>query len=728
MPQFAPYLTCHNLAMSYGSSTLFEGLSVAFHPGERWGIVGPNGAGKSTLFRILTGVTSPDTGVVALRNGIRLAVVHQRFEADPALTVEGYLRSQLPPDLDPDSQRMALEAELDVHANKVTSNGHANQADEDAWFSRLVQIQDRLDGLSGAGTDNLMTSALRLGRLMDLRDRPLESLSGGQQKRLQILGALLTNPQLILLDEPTNHLDVQTVDWLEEFLLEVALQGVGLLGIRPKDAVVEPFAFVIISHDRALLDTLVNNILEIEGGTSRTYTGNYEAYLEQKTNFMAAALKTRDRMANLMRRELAWLRTGPKARSTKQKARIDRAFALDDTLRDQKVKTATAKTSEFEFEAQMTDAERNLDDSFVPVVRSLGEQQLVCLKSLGVPHPAPRAARHYLLKNLDLVIKPRMRVALLGPNGCGKSTLMDIISGLKPAPEGEAIFHELVKISYFDQQRNTLDKTLTVRTTVAPEGDFVYFGAKYLHVMAYLERFLFQRHDADRTVADLSGGEQARLLLARLMLEHGNLLVLDEPTNDLDINTLQILERNLADFHGGIVFTSHDRYFVQRVASHILAYTGESVRGQGASQERTGNWLLLSDLEQALDAMENMETSEAALVAMTQAMRAQATTAQGAPAHSSANLGNTVPGTNDGQALVKKKKLSFAEQKEFSQVEVRIAQLELLILEHTRALDEAYATSQAYGETSKLSQALDSLQTELKGCYLKWEILMERQG
>ena len=711
---YAPYLTCHQISLSFGPTQLFKGLSWAVHPGERWGIVGPNGAGKSTLFRVLIGEQAPDGGKVAVRNGIRVAVVQQKFEVDQSLSVQTILRQSLPPEYDLDAQREIVEHELTLHA--AIAETTPDVAGEAPWLDKLSKLQDRLDDLSGAGTANILESALRAGKLEELAERSFSTLSGGQQKRVQIVAALLQNPQLVLLDEPTNHLDVQTVDWLEEFLLEIVEQGVGLLGFRPKDSTPEPFAFVIISHDRALLDTLVNRVLEIDQGVSRVYEGNYEQYATQKLENDMFEKNARAKLTNLFKRELAWLRRGPAARTTKQTARIDRANALGQDLRGKKQKAAVQTKSTMEFDAQIVSEQRNTDDQMISVQQTLGEQQLVVFKSVSVAHPDTNRKNNWICKNLDLIIKPRMRLALLGPNGCGKSTLLNMLAHVTSPTEGEVTFHELTKISYFDQQRNELDKNATVRTTVAPEGEYVFFANKYMHVMSYLERFLFFRVDCDRSVRELSGGEQARLLLAKLMLEHGNLLILDEPTNDLDITTLQILEQNLIDFQGGLIFTSHDRYFLQRVATQILTYAGEKqVRGGDV----VGQWMVLPDLNQAMDLI-----SQNVLDALEPSNRSAQNTQRTASATASTSGSATsVPSVEAS----KKKKMTFAEQKEFSQIEGKIAKLESEIATLTANLEKAFVGERSFSETSKISKEIQSRQADVSAHTKRWEVLFEKQ-
>jgi ATP-binding cassette subfamily F protein uup len=552
------------------------------------------------------------------------------------------------------------------------------------------------------GEGNVLTSALRSGGLTELADRPYGVLSGGQQKRVQLLAALLPNPQLVLLDEPTNHLDVTSVEWLEDFLLGIVEQGVGFLGFR--DAEADPFSFVLVSHDRALLDTLVNRIVEIEAGEWRTFEGNFEAYTEQKLVRAEQEDKARDRMSNLFRRELAWLRRGAAARTTKQTARIERAKGVEKTLREKNQRLAQPTRAEVTFTAEMLAVKRDENDALVSTTQTLGEQRLVEFQAVDLPFPGRTPEERLLCQELTFTVKPRTRLALLGPNGCGKTTLLRAALGESLPVKGNILVHELTKPSYFDQHRAGLDPEDTIRRTVCPEGEYVFFGGKYLHVMAYLERFLFWRFDADKRVRELSGGEQARLLLARLMLDRGNLLVLDEPTNDLDIPTLQTLEANLADFGGGVLFTSHDRYFIQRVATGILAYTGLARRGA----REVGQWRLFADLDQALENLDGAESRPGTLGKL----------------RDPAREGNAKTAASPKED---KKKLTWNESRELETLETRMAQLERDIAELTTTLDSAYASATPSNDARTLTSRLAAAQADLKTTTARWEELFEKQ-
>ncbi len=690
----APYLTCHNLSASYDSTMLFKELSFAVHPGERWGIVGPNGAGKSTIFKMIKGLLKPVQGIISVRNNVRVTFIDQKINFDENLTVEQILRESLPIEYDTDSRILKFEQDLEQHFKLTEAN--PNLLENEKWLEKFTDLNVQMSEVTGTPTNNIIQSALKAGNLLELALTSFKNLSGGQQKRVQIVAALLKNPNLILMDEPTNHLDVQTVEWLEEFLLQIVEQGFSLFGFKSNEREIEPVAYVIISHDRALLDTLVNKILEVEQGEAKQYEGNYEAYSQLKLEHMLVEEKTRSKMANTMRRELEWLRSGTKARTTKQTARIERAKALDKNLNAKEKKASLNKNAELTFSAQMVGEQRDKDDFIVARHHNLGEQELIKIQGVSLAHPASQHDEHFLFQNLNLIIKPRMRVAILGPNGSGKSTLLNyIVDKLKPH-SGEIKFHDLTHISYFDQKRNNMDYNDTIRKNIAPEGDNVFFGGKYIHIMSYLERFLFYKYDVNRTVSELSGGEQARLLLAKLMLEQGNVLILDEPTNDLDIPTLQVLEKNLIDFNGGVLFTSHDRYFMQKVATTLLTYLGEI--------NKNAQWGLFPDLNQALEHVEKFQEEQ-------KASRKNQTKL--------VNKNNVENLTSSVEN--KKRKLSFKEQKEYDVLEKRILHLEEIIPPLSAKLDELYAAQKSPSETKKLVEEIDTFQKELNSCYVRWE-------
>lgn len=698
----APYLTCHGLSASYGTHVLFQNLSFAVHPGERWGIVGPNGAGKSTLFKLIQETMKPLQGSISIRNGVRASFISQKIPFDENITVEQILRSALPVEYDTDFQIKKIENDLKKHEEAAEKNNSLYE--DEKWLDKLSDLNVRLSEVAGTPTSNIIQSALKVGHMQEMADRPFRNLSGGQQKKVQIISAFLKNPNLILLDEPTNHLDVQTVDWLEEFLLQIAEKGFSLFGFQSQNQDVEPVSFVLISHDRALLDTLVNKILEVEDGQATQYEGNYEEYSQLKLQHILTEEKTRAKMANTMRRELEWLRSGTKARTTKQTARIERAHALDKALAAKEKKANLNKSTTLTFSAQMVDQQRNQDDVLVAQQRHLGQQELLVLKDVTIAHPVahqdPKQTGSILFENLNLTIKPGSRIAILGPNGSGKSTLLAHIVQNQNPLKGEFKFHELCKISYFDQKRTHLDYQETVRKNIAAEGDHVYFSGKYIHIMSYLERFLFYKFDANRLVSELSGGEQARLLLAKMMLEQGNLLILDEPTNDLDIPTLQVLEKNLIDFNGGILFTSHDRYFMQRVATNVLTYLGKT--------NGHPKWDLFPDLNQALQHMESFQEDQRKREKESEKIKSDLL---------EKNLKNQIEHEKD----TSKKRLSFKTQKEMESLEKKIMLLEEKIQDLSQKLEQSYLSGENHALSEKLVREVAECQVELDASYERWE-------
>jgi ATP-binding cassette subfamily F protein uup len=482
-------VSCNSLAKSFGSRTLFENISLGISEGERLGLIGPNGAGKSTLLKILSGQLEPDSGTISVRRNARVGYVPQETEFPVGKTVAQVIAE-------------AIDGE-------------------------------RLDELERAGRINL---TLGRGGFTDGSVRA-DSLSGGWGRRLAIARELARQPEVLFLDEPTNHLDLEGILWLE------------------KQLAAAPFASVVVSHDRYFLDNVVNVMAEIDkvypDGLFRV-AGSYSDFLEKKGDFLRAQSSRQEALANIVRREMEWLRRGPKARTGKSKARIDEAGRLIKDLSDLETRSVKAVT---QIDFTGTDRRTKRLVSVEAIARQLGGRTL--------------------FRDLSFVLSPGMRLGLLGRNGTGKTTLLRLLAGEQEPDAGRIERAAALRIVYFDQAREQLDRSQTLREGLGAHGDHVIYQDRPIHVAGWAKRFLFDSTQLDRPIASLSGGEQARVLIANLMLRPADLLLLDEPTNDLDIPTLEVLEESLGEFPGALVLVTHDRFLLDRVSTLVLGLNGQ---------------------------------------------------------------------------------------------------------------------------------------------------------
>ncbi len=498
-----PIINVRSISKAFGADPLFQNVSFTVSEGNRIGLIGPNGSGKSTLLRILAGTEDTDDGEIAVRKRTRLSYVEQESEFRPGATVRSVVDAALKSSAVPESERGTRFAET----------------------------------LGRAGFVDLAAEA--------------SALSGGWQKRLAIVQALVQAPDILLLDEPTNHLDLAGIEWLEEVLEQAA------------------FACVVISHDRYFLENVATEMAEL----SRIYPdgllrvkGRYSTFLEKKEEFLHAQSKRQEALENLVHSEIEWLRRGAKARTRKSKARIDKAGELMEELADLNTRTRSG-TAQIDFSATDRKTKRLIE--LQNVSYEIGGRQL--------------------FQGLNFVISAGLRVGLVGPNGSGKTTLLRLLRGEVAASEGEIRRADKLRIVYFDQRRE-LDPNVTLRRALAPEGDSVIYQDRVVHVASWAAKFLFKGEQLNQPVGRLSGGERARVLIAQLMLQPADVLLLDEPTNDLDIPTLEILEESLLEFRGSLVLVTHDRYMLDRVSTVALGLDGQGGAERFADYSQWETW------------------------------------------------------------------------------------------------------------------------------------------
>ena len=512
-------LRAADISLSFGSRTLFHDLTLVVEEDERVGLVGVNGSGKSTLMRILAGELRPDAGELQLRRGARVAFLPQEPAFAEGTTVAGELSVAQAPLRDVLEQHHALAHQLGSLPAEAQVRATA----------QLASLADRIEALGGWDTGHHARTLLDQLGVKDW-ERPVAQLSGGLRKRVAIARALLSHPDLLLLDEPTNHLDADTVEWLEDAL----------------DAL--PGSLLLVTHDRYFLDSLVDRIVEIQpGGGLVSYPGNYQAYLEQKLAAEEEAARAEHKRGRWIAQEVAWLRRGPEARRTKSRSRIERARRLMAEPRFRRPRVP---------ELQLSEAPR------------LGHTVLEA-REVGFGWPG-----RSLFRDVSLLVQSGDRVGIVGPNGAGKTTLLRVLLGELVPQQGTVVRGRTVRVTHFDQGRESLDPEQTVYEAASAEEQ-VELGGRTVALRDYLDDLLFPVPMQRVKVAALSGGERNRLLLARLFLQGANVLVLDEPTNDLDLPTLNVLERLLLGFTGAVLLVTHDRYFLDKVATRIIAVEGD---------------------------------------------------------------------------------------------------------------------------------------------------------
>ena len=502
-----------------GGRFILKDISLSFFPGAKIGILGLNGAGKSTLLKIMAGVDTDIQGEARPQPGISIGYLPQEPQLDPDKTVREVVEEAM-------SDMKDVQAELDAV--------YAAYADPDADFDALAAKQAELENklAAGGGHDNerrmeIAADALRLPPW----EQPIATLSGGEKRRVALCRLLLSNPDMLLLDEPTNHLDAESIAWLERYLHDF------------------PGTVVAVTHDRYFLDNVAGWILELDRGEGIPYQGNYSSWLEQKEKRLAVEEKQESAHRRALKQELEWVRNNPKGRHSKNKARLARFDELSG--------------KEFQKRAET-------QEIYIPPGERLGDKVIIA------EHLAKGYAHKALYEDLSFNLPTGAILGIIGPNGAGKSTLFNILAGKDTPDAGTIEIGDTVQIAFVDQSRDALDGNKTVWEEVSDGLDNIIVGNYTIPSRAYLGRFNFKGADQQKRVGDLSGGERNRLHLAKLLKSGGNVLLLDEPTNDLDVETLRALEEAILAFPGSALILSHDRWFLDRVATHILAFEGDS--------------------------------------------------------------------------------------------------------------------------------------------------------
>ncbi|MCU0795441.1 MAG: ABC-F family ATP-binding cassette domain-containing protein [Akkermansiaceae bacterium] len=621
-------LSANEIRLSYGYQTLLDGVTLAVESGEKVGLVGRNGCGKTSLLKILAGHHAADSGDISRRRELRTGYLPQEFELDPSLSVH---------------ENIAAGAADVVEAIRRYENGDGSEAQ----LAELLHLIDHSDGW------NLDARILSLSNA--LGTPPLETetgpLSGGEKRRVALCRALASQPDLLLLDEPTNHLDADSIRWLEDFLKTYS------------------GAVIFVTHDRYFLDVIATRIIEIDQGKAFSHPGNYTAYLESKAVRRQIAEQTERRRQRFLREELEWVRAGVKARTTKSRHRLDKFYEIEG------------------IEAPPEEREMDL---LIPPPPPLGDK-VVELEDAGVNVGTATSPR-WLFRHLTLTLRPGQCTGIVGRNGVGKTTLLKLCLGMISPSEGRAEIGKRVRINYIDQSRMVLDGSGSLLDEVAEGNEKLHFGDEVIGARGYLRRFLFTDDRINERVDLLSGGERARLMLAKVLKTGGNLLVLDEPTNDLDLPSLRMLEEAIADFDGSVLVVSHDRYFLDRICDQIIAFE------DGGVHFTPGNFSYYLEKRQQREAIHRAQAQSAAREA--DARRRAASPSQEKP-----------------------RKLTLAERKELDAMEETLLAAEEKAAALEAAIQDPETQAARFAELPAMVAEHERAVAEVARLYARWEEL-----
>ncbi|GAA5480865.1 ABC-F family ATP-binding cassette domain-containing protein [Haloferula sargassicola] len=621
-------LSAKDLRLSYGHQILLDGVTLAVEAGEKVGLVGRNGCGKTSLLKILAGQNSADSGDISRQRQLRVGYLPQEFELDPEISVH---------------ENIAAGAQDVVTAIQRYENGDGSEAE----LADLLHLIDHADGWNLDARIQSLSNALGTP--------PLESqtgpLSGGEKRRVALCRALASQPDLLLLDEPTNHLDADSIRWLEEFLKTYT------------------GAVIFVTHDRYFLDVIATRIIEIDQGKAYSHPGNYTAFLESKAIRQQIAEQTERRRQRFLREELEWVRAGVKARTTKSRHRLDKFY---------------------EIEGMEAPPEEREMDLLIPPPPPLGDK-VVELEDAGINVGSSTSPR-WLFRHLTLSLRAGECTGIVGRNGVGKTTLLKLCLDQLAPSEGKAELGKRVRINYIDQARMILDGSGSLLDEVAEGNEKLHFGDQLIGARGYLRRFLFSDDRINERVDLLSGGERARLMLAKVLKTGGNLLVLDEPTNDLDLPSLRMLEEAIADFDGTVLVVSHDRYFLDRICDRIIAFEDDGVH------ITPGNYSYYLEKRQQREAVHRAQAQAAAREAEARRKAAE-------------------------KPADKPRKLTLAEKKELEGIEDRITAAESEVEALELKLNDPIFQTEHFDQVPQIVSDLDRARDETARLYARWEEL-----
>jgi ATP-binding cassette subfamily F protein uup len=643
-------LTLKAVQKDFGIKEILKDASFSLEEGDKVGVIGTNGSGKSTLLKMVAGLEPIDGGEIWRNAGAKIVYLPQQPEIEGDRTVLEQVFADA-------GDQMALIREYEAISHRM----ERGQGDLTALMSQLSRVTEKIEA---AGAWHLETNAKAILSQLGIDDfeARVGDLSGGYRKRIAIAAALLSEPDALLMDEPTNHLDAASVEWLQSYLNN--FRG----------------ALLLITHDRYFLDRVTNRILEVDRGDLLGYSGNYSYYLEKKAEAEASAASTQQKHAGVLRRELVWLRRGPKARSTKQKARIQRI----DEMQNRTFKESLGKVD-------IATAGRRIGKK---VIELEGVTKGYCDRPL--------------IRDFTYTFNPRDRVGIIGPNGVGKSTLMNLISGREEPDAGHIEIGDTIHFGYFDQHSEDVIKNPNQRVIdyLKETAELVKTAdGSIITASQMLERFLFPPNQQYAPIHKLSGGERRRLFLLQVLMQAPNVLILDEPTNDLDVQTLAVLEEYLEDFNGCVIVVSHDRYFLDRTVETIFAF-----EENGQIRQYPGNYSLYLDYKQAAEA-EHVAEKKVAERQSSQTSPSQTVTA-------------TIEDTAAPSPPAKSKKLSYKEKREYEQLETYIPEMEAA----KAALEKTLYTNAPadYSEMQQLSEKLAELSQAIETATERWMELAER--